>query len=589
MGNRISKLMKSIVSVLSTSFKRFPESLLLSSLTVFILIYMNHLDWQESALRDTLTRLAMVLALGVPITLSTKMYFERSKGLKNSIKGGIYFVVAAFLLLYYLFGLKDREMVDITRYIAVTIASYLIFTIIPYFYQRENYELYVIKLVTRFAIVFLYSVVLFLGLVAILFTIEQLFSVPMPNRLYMDIWLIVVGIFAPAFFLGELPTYNEKLKLNEYPKVFKVLFLYIVTPLLSAYTIILYSYFIKVVITREWPQGLISNLVLWYAVISTIVVFFIKPLVGSNQWGRIFTTILPKGILPLLAMMFISIGIRINAYGITERRYFVLVLGLWVTGCMIYFAFRKKARSIIVTISIALIAIISVVGPLSSYSVSKFSQNQRFSNILVENGLLQDGEIRPVDELPFNAQVEISQILSYFNGNHSLDDVKYLDKNFSFSDMEEVFGFPYHNVNNYNYREYYHYFVNEDDLVFDISDFDYFTILRSYGYDYKQLGSVDGSENSKVSMVYNANTKKLTISRDDQELININLEDLTESIPEKHGAYRGSLKSEELAVVTANENINVRLQFRNLSFIGNKNIDQRDLESFEAYVFIKIK
>jgi len=51
-------------------------------------------------------------------------------------------------------------------------------------------------------------------------------------------------------------------------------------------------------------------------------------------------------ILPLLAMMFIAMGIRINAYGITENRYFVLAAGLWVTGSMLYLIISKEPRNV---------------------------------------------------------------------------------------------------------------------------------------------------------------------------------------------------------------------------------------------------
>ena len=50
----------------------------------------------------------------------------------------------------------------------------------------------------------------------------------------------------------------------------------------------------------------------------------------------------PKAILPLIVMMFISIGIRINAYGLTENRYYVVALGIWAFLVMIYFAFGKN-------------------------------------------------------------------------------------------------------------------------------------------------------------------------------------------------------------------------------------------------------
>ncbi|MFZ7131862.1 MAG: DUF4153 domain-containing protein [Eubacteriales bacterium] len=117
---------------------------------------------------------------------------------------------------------------------------------------------------------------------------------------------------------------------------------YIVIPLITVYTFILYAYFLKILVTWQWPQGLVSHLVLWYACIGVGVLFLITPLLQKNFFNHLFKMIFSKGILPLLVMMFISIGLRVQQYGITENRYFVILLGLWVTGIMIYFALRKN-------------------------------------------------------------------------------------------------------------------------------------------------------------------------------------------------------------------------------------------------------
>ena len=69
---------------------------------------------------------------------------------------------------------------------------------------------------------------------------------------------------------------------------------------------------------------------------------FITPILDKNKWAYRFKHWFPKFILPILIMMFISIGIRIRQYGVTENRYFVIILGLWVLGIMLYFTFTKN-------------------------------------------------------------------------------------------------------------------------------------------------------------------------------------------------------------------------------------------------------
>ena len=101
-------------------------------------------------------------------------------------------------------------MVAVSRYAAIILALFLAFTFIPYFFRRQNYELYVIKLFISFLITYLYAAILFGGLSAILATISYLFSVNVPSELYLDIWLVVAGIVAPAFFLADIPEGDRK-------------------------------------------------------------------------------------------------------------------------------------------------------------------------------------------------------------------------------------------------------------------------------------------------------------------------------------------------------------------------------------------
>lgn len=236
-------------------------------------------------------------------------------------------------------------MVDMVRYTIVSIFLYLAFSYIPWIKRKEDYEYYIIKVFSSFFLTCIYSFVLLMGLFAIFFTIDQLFNANIPGKTYYYIFLIVAGIFAPSNFLARIPEIDEDFEEYNYPKALKILLLYIVIPpLISIYTLILYIYFGKILITREWPQGIVSHLVLWYSTVSVAVIFFISPILDENKWANRFKNYFPKFNIPILLMMFISMRIRIKEYGITENRYFALVLGLWVLGIMIYFIFSKKLK-----------------------------------------------------------------------------------------------------------------------------------------------------------------------------------------------------------------------------------------------------
>ena len=343
-------------------------TILTSTAVVVFLIILNELGSQLTPDgRDRLIKVTMTLALGIPLSACIKFIFEKMKDVKASTVIIGYSLGVALLVLYSFIFLKDLNWISITRYIGISLFLYLAFFYIPWFKKNEGYEYYIIDILFNFIITAVYSIVLFLGIVIILFTIVQLFNVDIPDKFVLYSFLIIAGIFAPSLFLAKIPELKDESYKIEYPKSLKILLLYIVIPLISVYSIILYVYFIKIIVTRNWPQGLVSHLVLWYSLVSVAVIFLITPILKDNRLANGFKFFFPKAILPILAMMFISMGIRINAYGITENRYFAFVLGIWVLGIMIYYSAKKRLINVVIPISLSIVALISVFGPISSF------------------------------------------------------------------------------------------------------------------------------------------------------------------------------------------------------------------------------
>ncbi|HQD41589.1 MAG TPA: DUF4153 domain-containing protein [Bacillota bacterium] len=584
MKGKIATLLKTLMTKLSSSLKRFPGTIALAVSVVSVLIYVNHMHSELSnETLETLQRTAMILALGIPVSLCIKTLFERMPAQNTLPRDLAYIGAAAGLVFYYLYLLQDFEMVTVTRYIALSFALYLAFTFIPYFYRRENYELYVIKLFTSFFITFLYSAVLFLGLAAMLFTVDTLFVLKLSEKLYFDIWLIAAGVFAPTYFLADIPQHREEVPPEYYPRVLKALLLYIVMPLIIAYSTILYVYFAKIIITRQWPDGMVSHLVLWYSFISILVLFFVYQLRRSNKWVGVFVSYFPKLVIPLLAMMFVSMGIRIKAYGVTENRYFVLAAGLWVTVGFIYHILRKDVRNIFLPVSLALVAVLAVTGPWSAYNVSRLSQNSRFERILEKYQMIDNGGIvKAAGDLADEDKREISAIIRYFNSYHSLDDLKYLPEGFTVENMEEIFGFEYdYSRWPSDEREYFYYHVSVNQNLLDIEDFDYFADFSLY----MQQDLVGAGEPLSVSYLYETGEFKIFI--EGQEVYSANLPDIASELCEPLDEGR-ELTADEMSYRDAAENMDVLYMFRNINGWKDTLSGRVDVESAEFYVFIKM-
>lgn len=461
------------------------------------MILSHHKTDMTRTTSDNLIRCALVSAIGFPLTLCINHIHERIPRLHLMNKILNHCLGITSLVLYYSFLLKAFNSVSITRYAALSIVLYLIFMFTPYYYTRSNFELYIVKLLSRFLATVLYAGVMFLGISAILFTLNELLKFNISSKTYFDLFLIITGIFSPCFFLAGVPLLNTELSLSDYPKLLKILLIYIVIPLLTTYTVILYIYFGKIIFTLQWPVQLVMHLVLWYSLISTIVIFLTTIFVAESNLVKFFTKWATKLLLPLLIMLFVSVGKRIHAYGITEPRYFVIVLGLWVMGIMLYYILSRNPRNIVLPITLAIVAAICVVGPLSAYSVSKYSQNLRLKSILTKYHMLSGNSIvKSKQELSEYDKVEISQILNYFSNYHQLRDVNYLSKNFKIVDMENTFGFPSQsNTGDLNQSKYFSYNLTTPQYPIAITGYDYFINMNGSEF-------IQSSEDKKFTLSY---------------------------------------------------------------------------------------
>jgi hypothetical protein len=575
---------KTLISKLHSGLNRFPETLLMCAVTVVVLIVYNHCNYgyTDGDTLQYLLRLAAVLALGIPLSLCIRVFYERVPDIRKLARVLIYLAVAAALVIYYFYLLPDFGMVAVTRYIAVFFALFLAFTFIPYLNRKQNYELYVIRLAVSFFVTYLFSVILFAGLSAMLATIGYLFDIKILGAFYFDIWAIVAGIFAPAFFLADIPDGDRELEHESYPPTVKSLLSYIMLPLIAAYCVILYIYFLKILVTRQWPDVMVSHLVLWYALLCTLVIFCIYPLRRLNKWTKTFSACFPLLLLPLLLLMFAAMWVRIRAYGITENRYFVLAAGIWVAGSMLYLIIAKKPKNLYLPVALALVALLSVFGPWSSYSVAMGSQNRRFEKIAAENNLLLNGEIiKPATELQAEKRRELSSIVTYFNRHYGLQHLRALPEGVeTIPQVEDLLGFP---LDPYAYPPdesdvYFRCFLKQEDAVWEIADFAYFMHITSVSY----LSGV--ADNIAVS--YFPQDHRLEINLAGKTVYSKNIAEIVQSLWRDNVDKAETLPREKMSYFERLGDLEVLIVFQQFSGSSNRLKDEITLHFVDFYLFI---
>ena len=444
---------------LAEGIRRFPVSLLLSVALAVLLVRINHFqDGTPESVRNDWMRAVIACLMGFPVTLSIHLLIERLarppayKPVSPLWSIAAFAAAAAGLFAYSWYLLPDFRMVPIIRVILITAALVIGFACLPYLWRREGVALHGTRLFIRILITVLYAAILMLSLFAILFTLDRLLGVPVKDKHYTDTAILVWALFAPFHFFSGIPGIREVPKPADSPKTLRFLLQWILIPLLWVYTAILYVYSGKILIEQVWPHGIVSSLILAYACIGLFVWFLSSPAEADNRLAAIHHRWFPWTALPLFIVLFAAIGLRVGDYGLTEPRWFAIILGGWCAAATLFLAIRSLIRAqdpeaagfrvILLPVSLAVVALSSVIGPFSAFNLSIGSQNRELWAIFTRNGMLSGDRVtKAAAAVTGEDRNRVASILYWFEQQHALTDAKLLPEGFTFGDAEKVLGF----------------------------------------------------------------------------------------------------------------------------------------------------
>lgn len=271
--------------------------------------------------------------------------------------------------------------------------------------------------------------ILFVGLAIALLALDKLFGVPIASEGYARLWFTLAFVFSTWFFLGGVPRDLDALeRAPQYPAAVKVLAQNILMPLVTLYLVILTLYFAKVVATWTWPTGWIGWLASSVSVAGVFTIVLLQPIADKpdQKWVGVFTRSFWFGILPAVLMLWLALYQRIRQYGLTEPRYFLLVMSVWLGAAALYFGLTRSRHIRLIPISLALLALLDFAGPWSSQDVSRRSQLARLETLLRRNGLLDSAGQRrsPARLVAGPDATEISATVRYLVTVHGADAVR---------------------------------------------------------------------------------------------------------------------------------------------------------------------
>lgn len=408
---KLKEKFKNLFPDMKKGIERFPVTVIFGIILFIVTIFSIEGSYYELA---WIEYLIIAIPFSATVELIREKYFENKNRKFFRIINFFGTILFIFVSKMFFKNYFAGEIINIT---ATILIFYVLFYLIPIIYRNENREKYLQSVVGNQIITIGFALVLFLGFSAIIGTVDVLL-VNLSHTLYIHAFVFSSAVFGVIFFVSRLKEKDESLENYALPKIVEILICYILIPLILIYTAILYLYFAKIIFTLKMPKGVVSHLVLWYTAFSLFIIIMVTPITFKNKFAKFYKKFFPMISVPLILLALFSINERIFQYGITENRYLVVILVIWLLFNMILYIVKNDVKWVLISYIFAIL--IAVFSPFNLVTVSINSQNKRLERLLIKNGIIQNGKItNKNDKVSIKSKNEIMSVIDYFYNNTS--------------------------------------------------------------------------------------------------------------------------------------------------------------------------
>ena len=413
-----------------------------------------------------------------------------------------------------------------------------------------NHEFYVYRIIRSLFISTLLSFIVWLGVTLIIFSIFMLFGLRGMDEYILKAMALSLGTLNLWMFLNNFPSEAEEDSWEEPQFGLKILN-NILIPIEIIFSLVLIAYFVKIIAQGVMPLRIVCYLALVYGILAFFIIFFSpERRKNSNVLIRFY---LPCSSLVFLGLMYYTMGHRIANFGLTENRYYVIVIGIYLTLFMIYSILCNKKSNVISIAVLALFILVSTIGPINSYNMSLNSQAKRFDKLLKENNISTDSTNVDISKLSRTDKNNLSSILNYF---YNRDELGRLQKDKKI-DVTKLQG-EASEENIYENFEIYH---------------------------YSRLNSMDISSFSEMKRISSNEVSDFKVTVQDEKVIfSFNGEEKTYDVNELSEEIK-KLNGEKPFELDFEKNANVKIFLTELSIPFNTESEDYGLEYFEGYIF----
>lgn len=594
---------KFIVTEFLKVFYRFPVTLLCSFIAASAA---DAAMWEVADINQIwYGKIILTCYIGLCFSLAIYLFFEsKTENKANTILKhffALFFPVLFYFSIYNTANIWTENTFQrnfvllLVGHLAVAFSAYLQKGNLSSFWEFNK------SLFLRFITASIYTIVVYLGVFGALFACKELFGLDVKDKVYGTIFFWCNIFFQSCIFLAGI-TKKENLYIEKivYPNPLKIFAQYILLPIAAIYLGILYAYEIKILIAFTLPKGWVSSLVLAYAVLGLFCFLLLHPIKDNdeNKWVKSTLKYFYWSIIPLLCLLFISVFVRINQYGITTERYYILGLSLWLAGITFYGVISKNLNIKLIPISLAIVHLLMVIGPENGFMVSRISQQNRLEMLLVKNKLFDGTKIianpEPIEK---TEAAQIRSIVSYLVKSNNINDVSplcgidlvaietQLEKDSNYNSQFQQYKiadsvFSILNISKEADNSVLTYFNRTIDDIYETNGAKY--MLKRYNYPYNSEKTFEFNKEKLVSF-HTEKIDTLWIQYQNKKYVANMVKAKNDLFAfKKNESDNGSidLKQYIIPLVNGDEKIEVRLQSIEMN-------SKNELENIEYYILVK--
>jgi len=591
--SRIKNFMNNTVYNLRETAGRFPLTIVfLASLSAVMFLMIEDYSGLDI---DLLSRYMFAGIFGAFLATAVRFMLERFENIKNSL---IFYGLTILLTAGYFYFMTD-DIVNSKMVIHLLVISFALFAGYLYLPSYKNAMNFGNVALAHFKSAFtsiLYGIVLYLGIAAIIGAIDILLY-DVDYKSYAHAANIIFIFFTPMYYLSLLPKFNSRDETDDakkeisflYPKFLDILVSYITIPLISAFTAVLIIYFIKILVTGVWPVGQVGPMVLGYSAVGYFIYILSSNL--NNKFSVVYRKVFPIILIPLVVMQLVSSYIRIDAYGITESRYYVVLFGIFSIVCALVLILGKKKNPNTIVLLSAIFALLSIIPPVDAFTVSKNSQARRLTEILNRNNMLVDGEIVKKTNLSTDDMFEITNISNYMHEMGYLDDMDWFPEEYAdnyYGNFKNIYGFDQYYDRGFpgqDERLYFNAMLDENERI-NIENYDIFFKMTIHNKREPDEVTGEFSLKDKNYMVKQIADEKgyltITVLDETNILMEIPMKEFIDGLFEKSNASKGTMDKESLTIEKQNDKLKVKL------LINDINVDKYNPDDIYIYANIYV-